>query len=108
MDSQVTSINNLWDRLGGACSWIRSEDAFWLDPRYQAGDVSVVPRRLRWEVAETQHFGTMLPDVAEKMDKWITKQAKLDRERAEKRRRDAYIRGQERGLTKGGRATRAD
>lgn len=83
---------NLWDRLrggwGSSCAWIRREDAFWLDARYQAGDdESVMPRHLRWDVAERHQFGIIPPDVAEKLDRWIAKQVRLDRERAERNRR---------------------
>ncbi|KAJ4413428.1 hypothetical protein N0V82_008551 [Gnomoniopsis sp. IMI 355080] len=98
---------NLWDRLDGGCEWIRSEDAFWLNPRYHTGDETVIPHQLWWDISEHEHFGTMLPEIAEKLDKWIAKQVTLDRERAEMRKRDAYIRNQQKNLPKGRKELRA-
>lgn len=82
----------LWDRAGD--SWCRADFAFWVDPAWLAGDASVVPHHLRFEVAERVVFGSTSPEGEERMAWLEAKNAERVRRRGERRRRDAFIHAQ--------------
>lgn len=88
---------NLWDRARpGGSSWCTTERAFWLNPAYLAGDESVVPDDLRFDVALRREYGVMPPEAAERLAEFDAKFEKRWRRREEERRRDRYIRNQQR------------
>lgn len=82
----------LWDRAGD--SWCRADSAFWLDPAWLAGDESIVPDHLRFEVAGRAVFGVASPEEEERMNWLEAKNAERVRRRRERGRRDAFIRAQ--------------
>ncbi|CAN8104471.1 unnamed protein product [Discula destructiva] len=88
----------LWDASlqtgtgGGNAAWLPREDAFWLDPRFRAGDESVVPHRLLWDVATETQFGKMPDHVAAELERWYAKQERQWQQRQESQRRSAWYR----------------
>lgn len=83
----------LWDRLEG-CSWCTTEEAYWLNPAWQAGDRNVVPQTLRFDVAERAQYGVMSPEATEMIARLDANIEERHRRDAERKTRNAFIRNQ--------------
>lgn len=82
----------LWDRAGS--SWCCADSAFWLDPAWVAGDESIVPYHLRFEVAGRAVLGITSPEEEERIAWLEAKNSEHVRRRKERRSRDAFISAQ--------------